>query len=406
MKHIFYKIVLLLYLFLSSHPFCSAQSDDKIMIIIIDGARYSETLGDLSKTYTPEMWELSKQGSVLDNFQNDNYTYTSRAIPALWCGAWTEIGSKFYNGKTSSHAVLPTIFEYYRKQKNMPANECFYVMKYLPDLWLPSFDVDYGPDYWPEFHSVGYSDKDVAIQAQLVLDTHHPHFMLVYLADVDHSGHSGNWSEYINAIHTADSLVAVLWQKLQSDPFYKGSTTMIVTNDHGRHDDQHDGFQGHGCGCEGCRHIEFLALGPNIKKNYKSFAYHSIPDMAVTAAYILDIEPTKATGYIIQEIFETTGINQDLNQQIFLKENFPNPFYENTRINYYLYEPSNIQISIFNIRGEQIVILTNEWQTQGEKSVEWNAKDKLENTVDSGIYFARLIVGNQVKIIKLLYAPN
>lgn len=406
MKHISYKIVLLLLLFLSMHLFCSAQSDDKIMIVIIDGARYSETLGDLSKTYTPEMWELSKQGSVLDNFQNDNYTYTSRAIPALWCGAWTEIGTKYYNGKTSSYAVLPTIFEYYRKQKNMSAEECFYILPYIPNLWLPSFDADYGPDYWPDFHSVGNNDKDVATQTQLVMDTYHPHFMLVYLVDVDHAGHSGNWTNYTNTIQRADSIVGVLWQKIQSDPFYKNTTTLIVTNDHGRHDDQHGGFQSHGCGCEGCRHIEFLTLGPNIKKNYKSTAYHATPDMAVTVAHVLDIEPTKSTGNIIQEIFETTGIENDINQNSFIKENFPNPFNENTRIEYFLSEPSNIQISIFNIKGEKIVILTNEWQTQGEQSIEWNATDMNGNKVESGIYFVRIQVDNQAVTKKLVYLPE
>lgn len=34
-----------------------------------------------------------------------------------------------------------------------------------------------------------------------------------------------------------------------------------MTNDHGRHDDAHGGFEKHGDSCEGCRHILCLAVG-------------------------------------------------------------------------------------------------------------------------------------------------
>ena len=40
--------------------------------------------------------------------------------------------------------------------------------------------------------------------------------------------------------------------------FYKDKTTLIVSNDHGRHIDSKGGFQNHGDDCAGCRHIEFL----------------------------------------------------------------------------------------------------------------------------------------------------
>lgn len=400
------KTFLILILLLSGLNISFAQSDNKVIIIIIDGARYTETFGDLSKTYTPKMWDLAKEGSIIDNFENDKYTYTSRAIPALWCGAWTDVQSINYQGSNTNHAVLPTIFEYYRKQKNMPADECFYILKYIPDLWLPSFDADYGPDYWPQFHSVGETDKDVVTQAQLVMDESHPHFMLVYLADVDHGGHSGNWEEYTTAIKTADSLVNVLWQKIQSDPFYKNSTTLIVTNDHGRHDDQHGGFSGHGCDCDGCRQIQFLALGPNIKKNYISTQYHTIPDMAVTASYILDIQPTKATGNIIQEIFELTADSDELNLDFTLNGNYPNPFSESTSIHYFLSEPSQVRIHIFNTTGEEIISLVDEFQTSGEKTVEWKVTNSQEEKISPGIYFYNLQVGDQNKTGKLLFVES
>ncbi len=402
MKFNFGSASLILILFFSAISNCFSQSTEKMMIVIIDGARYTETFGDPTHTYTPEMWNLSTQGTIVDNFRNDGVTKTYRAIPALWCGAWTDVTDTTYQGSETQYAELPSIFEYYRKQKNMPPEECFYILKYISSLWLPSFDPDYGPDYWPEFHSVGSTDKDVATQAQLVMDNDHPHFMLVYLADVDHAGHSGNWVEYTTAIHTADSIVGVLWQKLQSDPFYKDSTTLIVTNDHGRHDDQHGGFQHHGCGCEGCRHIQFLAVGPPIKKNFVSSTDHSIPDMAVTASALLGINPEKATGNIMQEIFSYDAINEETNQNISLKIH-PNPFNISTRINYYLSEATEVHFRIFNATGKEIATLVNQRQSPGEKSIKWDATNKRGQKVSPGVYYYVLQIGQQRKTGKLIF---
>jgi hypothetical protein len=396
------KLLFILMLLFLEVTICQSQSTDKIMIVIIDGARYTETLGDTTHTYTPEMWNLSTRGTIADRFINDGVTKTYRAIPALWCGAWTDVTDTTYQGSETQYAKLPSIFEYYRKQKNKPPEECFYILKYISGLWLPSFDPDYGPDYWPEFHSVGSSDKDVAIQTQWVIDNHHPHFMLVYLADVDHAGHSGDWTTYTTAIHTADSIVGILWQKLQSDPFYKDSTTLIVTNDHGRHDEQHGGFQHHGCGCEGCRHIQFLAVGPSIKKGFISHIDRSIPDMTVTASFLLGINPEKSTGNVMQEIFSYDAIKEEEAKNLLLKI-YPNPFSSNTTINYYLSETSEVYLRIFNMNGEEITTLANKKQSPGGKSIKWDATNRQGQKVSPGVYYLILQIGQQRETAKLLF---
>jgi len=250
---------------------------------------------------------------------------------------------------------------------------------------------------------VGSTDEDVATETQWVMDNHHPRLMWVYLADVDHAGHSGNWTNYTAAIRTADSIVGVLWKKLQSDPFYKDSTTLIVTNDHGRHDDQHGGFKGHGDGCDGCRHIQFLAVGPNIKKDFVSNIDRSIPDMAVTASLLLGINPEKATGNIMHEIIDVSRTEEKINPKFVLRGSYPNPFHNTTTIRYYLNEADEVHLRIFNMNSDDIVTIVNERQSPGQKSIKWDATNKQGQKVSPGVYYYLLQVGEKIKTGKLIF---
>jgi len=379
---------LLLYFFILFLPGIHqlpASEDHKIMIVIIDGARYSETFGDSTHQYTPRMWGLAAEGTIINRFYNNGVTKTNRAVPALWCGAWTAMNDTVYNGGQTIYSEKPSIFEYYRKDKSASESDCYYILPYLPDLWLPSFDVDYGPDYWPTFHSLGENDNDVAENTKDIIDNYHPKFLWVYLADVDHAGHSGDWEYYTSTISNADEIVADLWGYLQNDPFYAGTTTMIVTNDHGRHSDNFGGFQGHGCGCEGCRHIQFLALGPRISKNQISNTYRTIPDMAVTAAYIMGVEPTKASGTIMQEIFEPNSVNSF---KIPGKENvsvIPNPVSSATKITFITKNVSDVIIKVTDIFGRCIEIKKLGTFNEGKHIIYWNDMGFSLNTIP-GVY--------------------
>jgi hypothetical protein len=116
---------------------------------------------------------------------------------------------------------------------------------------------------------------------------------------VDGAGHSGNWNNYISAIENADRIVGELWSWLEQDAEYSGSTTVVVTNDHGRHTDD---FSGHGDQCEGCRTIQFLAIGPGIKAGYVSNVPRRIPDAAPTIAALLGFQTEFASGEVMTEI--------------------------------------------------------------------------------------------------------
>lgn len=68
-----------------------------------------------------------------------------------------------------------------------------------------------------------------------------------------------------------------------------------------------------------------------------------------------------------------------------LSQNYPNPFNPVTTIKYYLSEPDNVIIKIYNIAGQEIETLINGYQLEGEHIIEWCPKG-----LPSGTYLYRL----------------
>jgi hypothetical protein len=227
-----------------------------VIMVVIDGARYSETFG-ADSLYIPHIWnQLRPLGTIWTNFYNDGLTKTDPGHATLASGVWQNI-----DNKGIFRPEQPTIFEYFRKHRSASEKATAVVVgKQKLDILAYSTHPDYGVKYKaPSF--ISSTDFSVTKDVKKILLLNRPQIMMINLPNVDGAGHSGNWDEYLHALRTADSLVWELWQTLQSDPLYRNMTTLFVTNDHGRHDDTHGGFQNHGDTCEGCRHILCLAVG-------------------------------------------------------------------------------------------------------------------------------------------------
>ena len=69
-------------------------------------------------------------------------------------------------------------------------------------------------------------------------------------------------------------------------------------------DSIYDGFKSHGDGCDGCRHINFFAFGPNILKDTVISQRRELRDIPATVSSILGFDMKYGDGKVMEEIFE------------------------------------------------------------------------------------------------------
>ena len=81
----------------------------------------------------------------------------------------------------------------------------------------------------------------------------------------------------------------------------------------------------------------------------------------------------------------------------YLSQNHPNPFNPVTTISYHLPRPGNVSLRVYNVRGQLVETLLNEFRPAGDYSFFWNAKE-----VSSGIYFYRIIASGFMDVRKCI----
>ena len=80
----------------------------------------------------------------------------------------------------------------------------------------------------------------------------------------------------------------------------------------------------------------------------------------------------------------------NLPKEYALAQNYPNPFNPLTTIRYDLPVDSRVKLVIYNILGQRVRTLSDEVQSAGYRSSEWNSRNDAEISVASGVYFYRI----------------
>ncbi|MEA2030361.1 MAG: choice-of-anchor L domain-containing protein [candidate division Zixibacteria bacterium] len=85
-----------------------------------------------------------------------------------------------------------------------------------------------------------------------------------------------------------------------------------------------------------------------------------------------------------------------------LSQNYPNPFNPTTMIDFSLAEPGHVELTVFNVLGQEVTILIDDQLDSGEHQITWDGYDSNGKQVSSGIYLYRLKAGSDVSTRKML----
>ncbi|MEQ9103851.1 MAG: FlgD immunoglobulin-like domain containing protein [Rhodothermales bacterium] len=87
-----------------------------------------------------------------------------------------------------------------------------------------------------------------------------------------------------------------------------------------------------------------------------------------------------------------------------LGQNYPNPFNPTTTIQFNVAEAANVNITIYNMLGQQVRTLVSGQMAPGQYSVQWDSRDAAGRAMPSGMYLYRMDAGsfNQTRTLVLM----
>jgi len=101
-------------------------------------------------------------------------------------------------------------------------------------------------------------------------------------------------------------------------------------------------------------------------------------------------EPSATTVVNIRASTGSTGVSGISGLTAFLGENYPNPFAEETFINYTIAREGNVRIEIIDLLGKRVKTLADRRMVPGHYTIKWNRMDEEGERVTEGIYLYRL----------------
>jgi hypothetical protein len=323
-------------LFFSMAGFSAGET--KVFIVVIDGVRNFEMEGRAlddkghpvsTSQIFPEILGLQKQGTYFPEMKISNSSGVS--LPAyadIFVGRRQDkiTGNNPPASDFVSH--FPTVFQSAKAQLKL-APESVAVFSSWGPICPITATKDAGPagEFYkscgwnkekhlrPSPYADSRSDADTYLEMMREVARMKPRLTFIHLGDADEEAHAHaeifkktktyyGIHHYHQALKASDYYVGRLWKYLQEDPFYKGSTYLFVTTDHGRDDVKGvNEWWDHGkCGlCSGYEKVFGVAVGPGIPRQVVKTPY-THADIAPTVASWMGFEMNEATGKPMKEI--------------------------------------------------------------------------------------------------------
>ena len=250
-----------------------SKSARNVIIFLVDGMRPD----GLRLADTPFLDEVLARGAYTFHARTVMPTTTLPCITSLFFSVPPEIHGIRENVWQSLPKPIPGLFDVIHQQGLSAAT--FYNWEPLRDLSRPgslaaSCFLEDVPD------DGGQIDREVSALALSWLQSHEWAFSFVYMQNTDTTGHSHGWMSdpYLSAISNADRCIQQICRVLPED------TVVIITSDHGGHDNTHHSDQ------KEDMTIPLMMYGPGIPMGREISGQVNIMDLAPTVVRFLGLK--------------------------------------------------------------------------------------------------------------------
>jgi hypothetical protein len=288
-----------------------------VVLVTIDGLRWQEVFGGadqayftrndkgvidpISKNYAgataearrsllmPFVWNvIAKQGQIFGDASRGS---VSRVTNGLWFSypGYNEIFSGAADPRVDSNDKVPnpnvTVFEWLNQRAGFEGRVCAFgawdVLPFIINTGRSRVPVgsgftpvpapgtvrereinDLARDL-PAYFRYGTFDAPMVYAVLDALQEQKPRVVYLMLGEGDEWAHEGRYDLYLDATARADRFLERIWTTLQSLPQYRGTTTLIVTTDHGRGATLKD-WRDHGRNVPAAEHTWIAAIGPAV----------------------------------------------------------------------------------------------------------------------------------------------
>ena len=332
---------------------CKVDNDPRLVIITFDGLRWQEVYGGADpaligdtrfvkhpEAYKAQYWKESAEerrqvllpflwsyapghGYMLGNrnkdsrMQVDNYmNFSYPGYSEMFCG-WAD------NERIDSNDPIPnpnvSVLEVVNKDPRYKGKVMMYSswesIRYAVNNERGGFKASsaHEPSFTDSYVARLMQDVDAGVaeggfeeserldcitygMAMETLMKDHPKVFYVGFGDTDEYAHGGRYDLYLDAAHWTDLYIRRIVEYCESDPFYKGKTTYILTCDHGR--GHGAAFRSHGESVRGSEQTWFIAFGKGIpvKGETSENGVFYTKQFAATIASILGVDFTPGNG--------------------------------------------------------------------------------------------------------------
>ncbi len=299
--------------------------DPTVIILVMDGARVEESLGDSASSATgllpsammPSVWsDLMPLGVRATSAWTLSSSTTVPSHAAIVTGRRLPVANYPATGEPGAYRpTLPLLAEELRAARPelssmqvITAANTELLRTLTHSLWHgdglgqdDSYLVVTDP---ADEESLSNDDGRVLEVLKEYMLSSDLRLALVNLHQVDRSGHYGDEQAYPDAVRAIDRPIAGFWSWLQEQDTYRDRTWLLLLSDHGRHASSGSDppWRHHGCSCAGCRHVPFLLLGPGVSQGCDLDSPVLLTDVAPTIGALMGVGMPWADGLVRDDL--------------------------------------------------------------------------------------------------------